>query len=66
MKTIKFRKSERRYADHHAEQFVRALSLNGTDYSVIDDCEVCGKTGNDAKACRFEKACACWRGVPCK
>ncbi len=25
-------------------------------------CEVCGKSG---KSCRFEKACSCWRGVPC-
>lgn len=28
-------------------------------------CEVCGKTGAAAKACRFEKGCSCWRGVPC-
>ena len=26
-------------------------------------CEVCGDT---SRACRFEKACSCWRGMPCR
>lgn len=29
-------------------------------------CEVCERTGKDAARCRFEKACSCWYGVPCK
>jgi len=48
------------------------LGLSGRAYQWImrypkeGDCEVCGKVGAAAKACRFEKACSCWRGVPCK
>jgi hypothetical protein len=29
-------------------------------------CEVCEKTAATGRhPCRFEKACSCWRGVPC-
>jgi hypothetical protein len=31
----------------------------------MDTCEVCERTGDAAKVCRFEVACLCWYGVPC-
>ena len=32
------------------------------------ECEVCGKTAKSENVhpCRFEKACTCWYGKPCK
>lgn len=29
------------------------------------ECEVCGKTGKDARKCEFQRCCSCWHGVPC-
>lgn len=38
--------------------------------SKIPQCEteplLCGVCGKGPKTCSFEKACSCWRGVPCK
>lgn len=31
----------------------------------MDSCEVCGKSGAPARACRFDRGCSCWRGIPC-
>lgn len=32
-----------------------------------ETCEICGLVGyKETHPCRFEKACSCWRGVPCK
>jgi hypothetical protein len=33
-----------------------------------ETCEVCGKVSPSAEVhpCRFENACACWYGEPCK
>lgn len=34
---------------------------------LVLDCEVCGRSGPALKhPCRFEIACNCWRGRPCK
>lgn len=41
----------------------------GTDMDTgapVTVCEVCGRKGKDARRCRFEKACSCWYGIPCK
>ena len=33
----------------------------------METCETCGKTAPAAKhPCRFERACKCWYGTPCK
>lgn len=33
----------------------------------LEVCEVCERQGKrGAHPCRFEKACSCWRGIPCK
>lgn len=29
-------------------------------------CEVCLRSGPASEVCRFEHACSCWRGVPCR
>ena len=29
----------------------------------MTECAVCGATGD---RCTFERACSCWRGVPCR
>ncbi len=29
-------------------------------------CEVCGRTADKRHPCRFERACACWYGIPCR
>ena len=29
-------------------------------------CEVCERTAARKHPCRFEKACACWYGIPCE
>lgn len=38
------------------------MTLGGTNERT---CEVCGRSGDDARVCRFEVGCTCWYGKPC-